>query len=282
MQRPDSSAIDLTLAREIAQREGVKAVITGDIASVGPSFTFSAQIISAANGEPLAAFREVAKDSTELIETIGKVSHELRRKIGESLKSIGVGQPLEQVTTPSLEALRKYSQAMRIGATAGASSRADQLLEEAVVLDTGFAMAWRRLASSYGTSSGLPESGVGNALRHQDRHERERYLTIGTCTPGRYPTEGAFRLRCPARHGPDNYPALNNLGLVMPGRRTPEGKRVLSPRDRGRFQLRHRLVQPGQGFVASGTQRNACAGGIEQGSRTEAIRGSRRSLSTGA
>ena len=40
MQRPDSSAIDLTLAREIAQREGVKAVITGDIASVGPSFTF--------------------------------------------------------------------------------------------------------------------------------------------------------------------------------------------------------------------------------------------------
>jgi len=265
MQRPDSSAIDLTLAREIAQREGVKAVITGDIASDGPSFTFSAQIISAANGQPLAAFREVAKDSTELIETIGKVSHELRRKIGESLKSIGVGQPLEQVTTPSLEALRKYSQAMRIGATAGASSRADQLLEEAVALDTGFAMAWRRLGVNYGNvgERAKQRHAMQNALRHQDRlTERERYLTLGTyyTRVDIQPQKALSAYSALLDIEPDNYPALNNLGLVYARLKNPQKSNEYYHRaiaaDSSSATAWFNLVQ---GFIASGQSDSATA-----------------------
>jgi tetratricopeptide (TPR) repeat protein len=154
-----------------------------------------------------------------LIETIGKVSHELRRKIGESLKSIGVGQPLEQVTTPSLQALRKYSQAMRIGATAGASSRADQLLEEAVVLDTGFAMAWRRLGVNYGNvgERAKQRRAMKTALQHQDRlTERERYLTLGTYYTRVEvdPQKALSAYNALLDIEPDNMPALNNLGLV--------------------------------------------------------------------
>ncbi len=227
MQRPEGSAIDPALAREIAQREGVKAVITGDIASVGPAFTFSAQIISAATGEPLAAFREVAHDSTELIETIGKVSHELRRKIGESIRNISAGQPLEQVTTPSLEALRKYSQALRIASSEGSSKRADQLLEEAVELDTGFAMAWRRLGVNYGNvgERAKQRHAMKTALQHQDRlTERERYLTLGTYYSRVEidPQKALTAYNALLDLDPDNMPALNNLGLVYTRLKSPQ------------------------------------------------------------
>jgi tetratricopeptide (TPR) repeat protein len=263
MQRPDSSAIDLALAREIAQREGVKAVITGDIASVGPAFTFSAQIISATSGEPLAAFREVAKDSTELIETIGKVSHELRRKIGESLKNIGGGQPLEQVTTPSLEALRKYSQAMRIGAAAGSSSRADQLLEEAVALDTGFAMAWRRLGVNYGNvgEGAKQRHAMKNALLHQNRlTERERYLTLGTyyTRVDIQPQKALSAYNALLDLEPDNMPALNNLGLVYARLKNPQKANEYYHRaiaaDSSSGTAWFNLVQ---GFIASGQSDSA-------------------------
>jgi serine/threonine-protein kinase len=258
MQRPADTPIDPALAREIAQREGVKAVITGDIASVGPAFTFSAQIVSAESGEPLAAFREVAHDSTELIETIGKVSHELRRKIGESLKNIGAGQPLEEVTTPSLVALRKYSQAIRIAATEGSSSRADQLLEEAVALDTGFAMAWRRLGVNYGNvgDRARQRHAMKTALLHQDRlTERERYLTLGTyyTRVDVQPQKARAAYEALLDLEPDNMPALNNMGLVYARLKDPQKaneyyRRAIAA-DSGSSTAWFNLVQ---GFITSG------------------------------
>jgi tetratricopeptide (TPR) repeat protein len=219
MQRPAGTPLDLALAREVAQRAGAKVVVIGDIASVGPGFTVSAQILLAETGEPLAAVREVAKDSTEIIEAIGKVSHELRRRIGESVRNIAAGQPLEQVSTTSLEALRKYSQALRIARTEGSSERADQLLEDAVGLDSGFAMAWRRLGVNYG-NVGLRSKqrrALTQAVAHQDRlTERERYLTLGTYYSQTQlnPPKAIAAYQSLVELEPDNMPALNNLGLV--------------------------------------------------------------------
>ena len=127
---------------------------------------------------------------------------------------------------------------MRIGATAGASSRADQLLEEAVALDTGFAMAWRRLGVNYGNvgERAKQRHAMQNALRHQDRlTERERYLTLGhVLHPGRYPAaEGAFRVQCPPRHRAGQLSSSQQSGAgLCPAEESSEGKRVLSPRDR--------------------------------------------------
>ena len=200
-----------------------------------------------------------------MIETIGKVSHELRRKIGESLKNIGGGQPLEQVTTPSLEALRKYSQAMRIGATAGASSRADQLLEEAVALDTGFAMAWRRLGVNYGNvgERAKQRHAMQNALRHQDRlTERERYLTLGTyyTRVDIQPQKALSAYNALLDIEPDNYPALNNLGLVYARLKNPQKSNEYYHRaiaaDSSSATAWFNLVQ---GFVASGQSDSATA-----------------------
>jgi TolB-like protein len=145
MQRPDSVPVDLAVAREIAQREGFKAVVAGDLQQVGTSLVVSAQLVNAESGEVLATARETARDSTAIIDAVDRVSKELRERIGESLRTIRANAPLADVTTGSLEALRKYSQALRM--TSEGDQGAPAVLEESVALDSNFAMAWRRLGT---------------------------------------------------------------------------------------------------------------------------------------
>src|SRR5438034_479615 len=113
MGRAAGTPLDLAAARDLAQREGAKAVVHGQIDRVGRGYVLSAELVSAADGAVLVALRENAKDDGAIIDAVDRLSGKLRERIGESLKTIRASEPLEQVTTGSLEALRKYSQALK-------------------------------------------------------------------------------------------------------------------------------------------------------------------------
>src|SRR5207247_3807968 len=106
------TALDVARARELAQREGAKGVVHGQVDPVGRGYVRSAELVSAADGAQLVALRENAKDDGAIIEAVDRLSGKLRERIGESLKTIRASEPLEQVTTGSLEALREDSQAV--------------------------------------------------------------------------------------------------------------------------------------------------------------------------
>src|SRR5207245_9558584 len=178
MGRPPGAPLDLARARELAQREGAKAVVRGQIDPLGRGYVVSAELLSAADGAALVSVRETAQDDGAIIAAVDRLSRRLRERIGESLRTIRASEPLEQVTTGSLEALRKYSQALRVN-DAGEFDRAVALLGEAIALDTTFAMAYRKLAAVLGNSGG-PQSRIAaaatRAFRHRDRlTPRERY-----------------------------------------------------------------------------------------------------------
>jgi hypothetical protein len=116
MQRSPEERLTEELAREVAVREGIGAVVAGDVTAVGGRYV-------------LAAFRETANDSTEIIEAVDRLSEELRRKVGESLKTIRGGEPLAEVTTGSLDALVKYSGAI-VALNQGEVTRAIGLLDQ--------------------------------------------------------------------------------------------------------------------------------------------------------
>jgi len=182
MERPDTARLDPALAREVAVREGIKAVVTGEIARAGPQYVLSAQVIAAKDGEVLTAHRVTAPDSTRLIAAVDQLSGELRARVGESLRSIDREPPLARVTTASLPALRQYSAAVRAGDHEANFEKAITHLEEAVALDTGFAMAYRTLgmyAANLGKLDRVFE-GYGAAMQRLDRlTERERQFTLG-------------------------------------------------------------------------------------------------------
>src|SRR5437763_217047 len=144
MGRAPATPLDPALARDLAQREGAKAVVHGQIDPLGRGYVVSAELLGAADGAQLVAVRETARDDGAIIDAVDRLSKRLRERIGESLKTIRSSDPLERVTTSSLEALQRYSQAVK-ASEAGEWDRAVDLLEQAIRLDSGFAMAQRKL-----------------------------------------------------------------------------------------------------------------------------------------
>jgi serine/threonine-protein kinase len=218
MQRPPGTPLTADLVQELAEREGIKAVVTGEIAPVDRGFALTASIIS--DGHVLTAARASAPDGAHLIEAVDKLSKGLRERIGESLRTIRAGEPLARVTTASLDALRKYSQANRAFNT-GDQEGALSLLEEATALDTAFAMAYRRVAvilSNAGESRDREAAAMTRAFAHRDRlPELERDLTNAYYydVVDHNPTRVVAAYRQALELDPNNVIALNNLALEL-------------------------------------------------------------------
>ncbi len=216
MQRNPGQAVDSALAMEVAEREGIPAIVTGDVSAVGSAFVVTASVISTANGAVLVAVTEPAKDDAGLITAIGKLSRKLRERIGESLKDIRSNPSLERVTTSSLPALRTYSQAIA-AENLGDFRRAMALLDEAVGIDSAFAMAYRKLAVIRGNTfepRPLVLDATEKAFRYRDRLPAvERYLTearyYGTVEGDREKEMDAYRSVLAI--DPHETTSLNNL-----------------------------------------------------------------------
>jgi tetratricopeptide (TPR) repeat protein len=219
VRRPDA-VLDLTLATEVAAREGAAAIVAGEINPVGRGFLLTARLLGVDGGQQLAAVRETARDTTAVITAIDRLSKRLRERVGESYRSLQRGQPLERVTTASLEALRKFSQGTRAIDLAGDEGKGIALLTEAVALDTGFAMAYRKLGAIL-TNRFLERPRAVDALtrayNHRDRlTTRERYLAEASYLIGvTWQPDQAIAVyhNLLELDSTDSY-ALNNIGVV--------------------------------------------------------------------
>jgi tetratricopeptide (TPR) repeat protein len=218
MTRPAGTPLDLTLAQEVAQREGGSAVVAGEIAPLAGGYVLSVRLLGA-DGSTLLAEREIANDVAGIIPAVERLSKSLREDIGESLRSIRAGESLEQVTTASLEALRLYTAADRAN-NAGRGQEAMRLLEQAVVQDSGFAMAWRKLAVVLGNWGVDP-------LR-RDFAARRAYELRDRLTPREGALAAAYYFQSQGNRAaaidayrqllvtwPDDNPSINNLALML-------------------------------------------------------------------
>jgi tRNA A-37 threonylcarbamoyl transferase component Bud32/tetratricopeptide (TPR) repeat protein len=220
MGRASGAALDTATAHELAVREGAKAYVVGEVSAVGASYALAARLLAAEDGAELVAVRSRAAGDGELLAAVDELSAQLRERMGESLRTIRAGEPLEQVTTSSLEALRLY------GLAEAASSRTDnetavRLLRQAVTIDTGFAMAWRKLAAVYGNMRAPMSQRVDAATRAFRFRDRLPPLERAQATAFYYysvdaqldSAEAAFR--AVLERNPDDVTALNNLSILL-------------------------------------------------------------------
>jgi tetratricopeptide (TPR) repeat protein len=178
MELPEDQALTPDVAYDLAVREGYPAVIEGELTSVGDGYVLTARLADARSQETLASLRETAADANEIIPAIDRLSGKMREKIGDSYTNMRADEPLEQVTTGSLEALEKYSRALELFESGTDHELGIRLLEEAVAIDSGFAMAWRKLGVERVRDRARQIEAIENAYRHRDRlTERERLLT---------------------------------------------------------------------------------------------------------
>ena len=188
----------------------------GQIDSAGQGYVLAAQLLAAQGGAVLLALRENARDDAALIDAVDRLSKRLRRQIGESRQTLRASEPLERVTTGSLDALKHYSQAIK-AEQRGEWDRADELLEQAITLDTAFALAHRRLATVLSNTVGAESratAAAASAFQHRDRlPPLERHLTTAyyytSVEPDPALAEEAYRAVLAI--DPDDFSAANHL-----------------------------------------------------------------------
>jgi serine/threonine protein kinase/Flp pilus assembly protein TadD len=158
MSLPAGGRITNQIAHDICVREGVAATIDGSIENLGKDYIITLQAITCQGGATLAREQIQAGDKEHVLNALGTASTAMRAKLGESLSSIQkLNRPLEQATTPSLEALQNY--------TAGYSEMgqgqflvAVPLFERAIALDPNFAMAYFMLGIAFNNAGDLERS----------------------------------------------------------------------------------------------------------------------------
>lgn len=219
MQLPPTTPLTPTLARQLATREGIKAFVTGDVTGLGNGFVIALRLVSADSGDVLASYQTTVDGPSQLVAGVDEVTRKLRGKIGESLKSVQDSPPLAQVTTASYEALKAYTEGARIFDEQQDYQKAIPLLRQAVTIDTGFAMAWRKLATAYG-NGGYPPSVTSAAMLKAFQlrsrlSDKERYLTEGSyygSGAGMDRPRSIVAYQALLATGDSSY-ALNNLGV---------------------------------------------------------------------
>jgi tetratricopeptide (TPR) repeat protein len=223
MRRPVESRLDATLGSEIALREGIKAIVDGDVTPIGNGFIISARLVNPETGDQLWSSRETAEGPTDVIPAVERLSRAMRGKIGESLKDVSASPDLADVSTSSLDALRKFAEGVRASDVLRDVPRAVALLKEAIALDSSFAMAWRKLAVAYnigGYPAALTDSASERAFQFRDRlPEVERLNVVGLYYgwgPGRDRAKAAEAFEALSALSPTGY---HNLAVQYGSRR---------------------------------------------------------------
>ncbi|PYS87119.1 MAG: hypothetical protein DMF70_01220, partial [Acidobacteria bacterium] len=146
MGRSPDERVTNQVAREICERQGIKAMLTGSIASLGSHYVITLEALNGHTGDALAREQVEAESKEQVISKLGEAATKLREKLGESLASIRrFDTPLAQATTSSLEALKAYTVGRDLHQK-GNLTEAATFLKRAVELDQNFASAYTTLA----------------------------------------------------------------------------------------------------------------------------------------
>ena len=178
MGRSPDERITNDIARELCQRQGIKAMLTGAISCLGNHYVITVSALNGATGDSLAREQVEADNKEQVLQSLDKAASNLRQKMGESLASVQqFAKPLEQATTSSLEALQAFS----LGQAEHLKTNDDAAiphLKHAIELDPNFAMAYATLGVCYNNLTRLTEAdqALRKAYELRDRAgERERF-----------------------------------------------------------------------------------------------------------
>jgi eukaryotic-like serine/threonine-protein kinase len=181
MSQPPDVRLSPQIARELCQRTESTAVLDGSIAQIGTQYNLIVKAVNCATGESLASAEARATDKNHVLDALGKVASQIRSKLGESLSTIQkFDTPVEQATTPSLEALQAYTLAERTTQEKGDDAAAIPLYQRAIRLDPNFAMAYADLGSSYSNllELGLAAENTRRAYELRSRVSEREELSI--------------------------------------------------------------------------------------------------------
>ena len=179
MRHAPDEPITRSVAREVARREQLKALVDGSIASFGNHYVLALEALNAETGDVMAREQMEVPEKEQVLTSLGTVTSRLREKLGESLPSIRrFDMPVARATTASLEALHAYSLSLDQGRML---PRVEGIphLKRAIDLDPNFALAYAQLSSIYANSNQSADAPAYSRKAFELRDnvsERERFF----------------------------------------------------------------------------------------------------------
>ena len=182
MGRSPDERLTAGVARDLCQRTGSKAMLTGSITGLGSQYVIGLKAVNCSTGDTLAEAQEQAAGKEGVLKALDTSAITLRGKLGESLSSVQkYATPVEEATTSSLEALKAYSSGEKTRFAKGDTASLP-FFKRAAELDPRFALAFRALARAYG-NAGEQGRATEYALKAYDLREkvseRERFSIEG-------------------------------------------------------------------------------------------------------
>src|SRR6266446_2574893 len=180
MGQPTNVRLTPEITREVCQRTNSTAALDGSIALIGTRYNLILRAVNCVNGELLASTEAQASDKSHVLDVLGKVALEMRRRLGESLSTVQkYNTPLEQATTLSLEALQAFSLGVKAQFAGDVAPVA--FFQSAIQLDPNFAAAYDAMGSEnevIGTA--LAVENIRKAFELRTRvSEREKLIIEG-------------------------------------------------------------------------------------------------------
>ena len=179
MGRPADASLTPEIAREICERTASAAVLEGSIANMGSQYVLGLRAKDCRTGDILDEEQAQAARKEDILKALSLIAAKLRNRVGESLSTIEEHDtPLAEATTPSLGALKAYSNGIRVMSSSG-SAAALPFFKSATEIDPKFAMAYAYLGRVYGDigESLLSAEGTSKAYDLRDRtSDREKFF----------------------------------------------------------------------------------------------------------
>lgn len=159
MVRAPDAKLTPDVASEICERTDSAAVVEGSLAQFGHQYVLGLRARNCRTGDIVDEEQASAAKKEDVFKALGQMANHFRTRVGESLPGVEKEPSLRaEVTTPSLEAWRSFSAAMKAAHGTSTTAETLSLLKRAVEIDPKFAMAYAYLGRYY---DGLGESDTG-------------------------------------------------------------------------------------------------------------------------
>jgi tetratricopeptide (TPR) repeat protein len=178
MGRSANERLAQDVARDVCQRTSSKAVLAGSISSLGSHYAIGLNATNCQTGASLGSQQVEADSREKVLKALGQAATKMRESLGESLLTIQkYDAPVEQATTPSLEALKAYTEAWSLH-VGGEESKSIPFFKHAIELDPNFALAYAAMGQAYANlgEDELAAQYTKQAFDRRDRtSEREKF-----------------------------------------------------------------------------------------------------------
>jgi len=180
LNQADAKSYTSKVLKDVAERGGVRNIVVGSYAKAGDSFRIDLTLQEGATGELLSSERVEGKGEDSIFSLVDELTRKLKGDLKLSTKEItsDIDEDLKKITTSSAEAFKFYVEGRKFHHEQK-FRESIEMMEKAVAIDHGFAMAYRSMAMSFSNLFYTSEKQkcLKKAFELSDRlSDRERYI----------------------------------------------------------------------------------------------------------